>query len=239
MRKYVLTGLAAVFLMGITACNGNEDGETNAEAEETMANTNGAEENEAENNGNAEEVEAETEENEHENENEQGHDSDNSSVSVDTGASEVTITLPPSLFEEEDPEDMIAEEEEEGIYDVTMLEDGTVTYTMSKEKHEEMMQEMEKDINETIEETKNSEDFVSISDITYNDSYSEFTMIVEQETFENSFDGFAAFGLGLSGMFYQLFDGVDPDNFEVIVHFENEHTGEVFETMTFPEDLDF
>ena len=39
-----------------------------------------------------------------------------------------------------------------------------------------------------------------------NKSFSKFTLIVDKEAFENSFDGFAALGLAMTGMYYQAFE---------------------------------
>lgn len=79
---------------------------------------------------------------------------------------------------------------------------------------------MEDSLLESIKEIKNDEDFVSILDITYNKSFNEFIMIVDQDKFENSFDGFATLSLGMSGMFYQVFDGA-PNN-KVTVHIKKQ-----------------
>lgn len=160
------------------------------------------------------------------------------SIEVDKGIFSVEITLPASLFEGEDIDEVIAEAKEDGVSDVTVHDDGSLTYKMSKSKHNEMMREMKDDLIEYIEETKNSEDYRSIKDITYNKVFSEFTLVVDQEAFGNSFDGFAALGLGILGLYYQLFDGVAPDDYEVTVFIENANTGEVFDTIIYPDDLE-
>ncbi len=219
MKKHYLLGIAMIMVIIVVGCSNNDvNDELNGNVEETSVN----------NEDNSEMVEEET----------IGNESDNGSIGVEKNLFDVEITLPASLIEGEDPEEMIAGAEEEGIGEVFVNDDGSVTYSMSKSKHNEMMQGMEKDIQETIEETKNSEDFLSISDIKSNGSFSEFTIVVDQKSYENSFDGFAAFGLAMSGMFYQLFEGADPDSFEVIIHIENEETGEVFQTNTYPDDMD-
>jgi predicted small lipoprotein YifL len=134
------------------------------------------------------------------------------SIEVDKNLLSVEVTLPASMFEDQNIDDVIAQAKEDGVKEVIKNSDGSLTYKMSKSKHSEMMKEMQDQLTANIEEMKTSEDFVSIKDVTHNKSFSEFTMIVDKEAFENSFDGFAAFGLGLSGMMYQLFDGVNPDN---------------------------
>lgn len=108
---------------------------------------------------------------------------------------------------------------------------------MSKSAHRTMLQEMEDGIIESMEDYKNGEDFPSIKDISTNRSYTEFTMVVDREAFENSLDGFAALGLGFSSLYYQLFSGADPDTFQTTINFEDEETGEIFDTVVYPDAL--
>jgi Adhesin P1 N-terminal domain len=159
-------------------------------------------------------------------------------IDVDKGLLNVEITLPASFFEDEaDLESTKADAEKEGIK-VTKNDDGSLTYKMSKAKHKEMVQEMETEMVASIDEMKNSEDFTSIQDITYNDSFSEYTMIVDKETYENSFDSFAVFGLGLSGMYYQLFNGVNPEDYKVKIMVQDADTKEVISEVIYPDDLE-
>ncbi|WHY59892.1 hypothetical protein [Cytobacillus firmus] len=101
-----------------------------------------------------------------------------------------------------------------------------------------MMKEMETELQKTIADTKNGGDYPSVKDVTNNKDFSEFTLEVDREAFENSFDGFAAFGLGLSGMFYQLFNGVDPEDYEVKILVKDTATGEVFNEVIYPDALE-
>jgi major membrane immunogen (membrane-anchored lipoprotein) len=158
----------------------------------------------------------------------------NESVEVDKGLLNVEVTLPASMFEGEDVDATIAEVEKEGVK-ATKNEDGSVTYKMSKSKHKEMMQELESGIIESVEDMKNNTDFVSIQEITYNKSFSEFTMVVDQATYENSMDSFVIFGLGVSGMYYQLFNGADEDDYRVKIIVKDQATDEVFEEVVYPD----
>jgi hypothetical protein len=158
----------------------------------------------------------------------------NESVEVDKGLLNVEVTLPASMFEGEDVDASIAEVEKEGVK-ATKNEDGSVTYKMSKSKHKEMMQELESGIIESVEDMKNNTDFVSIQEITYNKSFSEFTMVVDQATYENSMDSFVIFGLGVSGMYYQLFNGADEDDYRVKIIVKDQATDEVFEEVVYPD----
>lgn len=159
-------------------------------------------------------------------------------IEVDKGLLNVEVTLPASLFQGEDLDRIIAEAEEAGVGEVSKNSDGSITYKMSKSQHKEMMMQMEKDLISSIEEMKNNSDLVSIQDITHNPSFSEFTLVVNKEAYENSFDGFAAFGLGISGMFYGILNGVEPDKNKITIFIKDEATQEVFEEMVYPDDLE-
>jgi hypothetical protein len=160
------------------------------------------------------------------------------SVEVDKKLFNVEITLPASMTEGESLDTIKADAKENGIKEVTENEDGSITYKMSKSTHKEMLKEISASIDETIEETKTSEDFVSIKDIKHNDSFSEFTMIVDKEKYENSMDAFATMTLGMSGMMYQMYEGVSEDDYSVTIQVEDEASGETFEEVVYPDDLE-
>lgn len=154
-------------------------------------------------------------------------------VEVGKGIFSVEITLPAALFEGEDINEVVAKAKENGISEVTVNNDGSITYRMSKSKHNELMREIKDGLLEYIEEIKSSEDYISIKDITHNKTFSELTLVVDQEKFENSFDGFAALGLGITSLYYQLFNGVSP--YKVTIFFKNAETGEIFNKVIYPE----
>ncbi len=161
-------------------------------------------------------------------------------VAVDKGLLDVVVTVPASFFEDEDEDinDIAAEAKENGMKSAVVNDDDSITYKMSKAKHKELMTEMKNNLIEYSDDLLSDEDFTSIKDITYTKKFTEFTIVVEKEAFENSFDGFAVFGLGMSGIYYQLFDGVNPEKLNVTIHTVDESTGEKIGTMNFPEDLE-
>ena len=156
-------------------------------------------------------------------------------VAVDKGLLNVEVTVPASFLEGEDIDTVVAQAKEDGIKDVKKNDDGSVTYKMTKAQHKEMMQEMKASVTEYVDELINDEDFASIKDVEYNKDFSKFTLEVDKEAFENSFDGFAAMGLAMSGMFYQVYDGVDAEKLNVTIDTVDQSTGEVFGTVNYPE----
>ncbi|MEZ2716134.1 hypothetical protein [Niallia circulans] len=162
---------------------------------------------------------------------------DEQKMNEDKGLLNVEITLPASLFEGEDIDSVIADVEKEGIK-VTKNEDGSLTYKMSKAKHKEMMKEMEASLEESIKEIKESDDYVSIKDITHNKAFSEFTLVVDKKKYEDSMDSFAIFTLGITGMMYQVYSGVDPDDYQVKILTKDEATKDVLDETIYPDDLE-
>ncbi|WP_423798282.1 hypothetical protein [Neobacillus sp. SAB-20_R2A] len=158
-------------------------------------------------------------------------------VNVDKGLLSVTITLPATMFEDQNVDEVVANAQKEGIT-ATKNADGSVTYKMSKSKHKEMMQEMKTTVIQTINDAKTGKDFQSIKDITYKDDFSEFTLVVDKAAYENSFDGFAALGLGMSGMMYELFNGVKPEEYKVTINIKDQATQNVFDQIVYPDALD-
>lgn len=161
-----------------------------------------------------------------------------SAAGVSKGLLNVEVTIPAEFFEEDELIDIAAQAEEEDGKVTTINDDGSVTYKMTKAQHKEMMKEMKVNLEEYVDELIVDDDFASIHDVTYNKNFSKFTMTVDQEAFENSFDGFAVLGVGMGGMFYQLYDGVNADKMNVAIDTVDESTGEVIGTVNYPEDLE-
>jgi major membrane immunogen (membrane-anchored lipoprotein) len=160
------------------------------------------------------------------------------SIDVEKGLFDVTITLPASMVELQDVETITEEAKEKGIKEVVINDDGSVTYKMSKSVHKQIMQEFRESFNQTVAELKDGGDFTSIRDVKYNKDLTSITLVVAREAFENSLDGFAIFGLGIAAMYYQLFDGVKAENIKVTIDIEDEATGELFQTVVYPDDLE-
>jgi hypothetical protein len=109
---------------------------------------------------------------------------------------------------------------------------------MSKSVHSQLMKELKEGFDETVEDYKTGSDFASIQDVKYNRNLSSITLMVDKEAFENSLDSLAVFGLGMVGMYYQLFDGVKADDIAVTIDIQDSATGEVISSVTYPDDLE-
>lgn len=156
-------------------------------------------------------------------------------MEVDKGLFETEVTLPASFFGGQTREEVEAGAKERGVAKVTANEDGSYTYKMSNKVYKEMLADTKEGMLEYVDELKKGESFTSIKDVKHNDALDEFTLIVDKEAFENSFDSMATLGLSITGMMYQTLSGAKPDKLKVTVHFQDETTGETFNTTVFPE----
>ncbi len=150
----------------------------------------------------------------------------------------VEVTIPKEFLQDDNFKEMIKEAEEDGIKEMTRNKDHSITLTMSEEQQEKILKDLVTEMDETIDEIEKNEDYPSIKTITYNDSFTEYKMEVNREVYEDSFDGFSVFGLGMSGILYQLFRGKEIKDSKIIVYVEDESSGEVFDKIPYPEALE-
>ena len=150
-----------------------------------------------------------------------GNNTSNVEITVPNGnnTSNVEITVPKSFLAPDSGEinydEIINKAKENGVKDVVINEDGSITYKMDKAQHDKMMTELRKNVKDTFDELINGEDFPSIKEIKSNESFSEIEVVVDRERFENSLDGIGILGIVFPSMLYQVFDGVDPENCKV------------------------
>src|SRR5690554_7493509 len=53
-------------------------------------------------------------------------------IEVDKGLFNVKVTLPASIFEGENMDDVVTQAKEDGVSEITVNDDGSITYKMSK-----------------------------------------------------------------------------------------------------------
>ncbi len=160
-------------------------------------------------------------------------------IEVERGLFDVSVTIPPGMVTADETENLKEETKEPEDVKIIENEDGSLTYKMSRAIHNKMMTEIRKDINSYVEEVLESTDFPTVKDIECDDSLTSVTITVtNEEEFKSGFDGFIIFGIGLQAMFYQAFDGVDSDNLNVVIDVKDQETGDIFDTVTYPEDLE-
>jgi hypothetical protein len=158
-------------------------------------------------------------------------------------ASTVEIKLPQSLMQAGEEEDSAASEtpqdyctrmlKEDGIKGCTVEADG-VKLTMTKAKHEELMSEMRKKMDEAVQSLTAEEAYSSIKSITHDDIISTFTITVDKAAFESSFAGMAVLALVVYGVMYNTLAG-HPDQ-KITFQLKDQDTGEQFDQSVYPDD---
>jgi len=155
---------------------------------------------------------------------------DSEGIQVDEGLLTVDITFPASLYalndEELTQEAVDAAAAEEGYLSGTLNSDGSATFTMTKLKQQELLDEMKRDFDTTIRET--IADYPNVKSITRNDDFSEITIEVTEQDLAT---GFLAFGFSFTAYFYQVLDGKE---FATDIVFVDASTGEELSRTSYP-----
>ena len=142
-------------------------------------------------------------------------------------AEDITLTMPSGFFEEGMTQEELDETaQESGWKSATLNEDGSVTFVVAKEKHEEMLQETRDMIEESIDELVSSGSCPSIISVEANDDYSVFKVTLNAEEVGMA-ESFSVLSFYMLGGMYQLVNGAEDNN--VTVQFVNEATGEVIQ----------
>ncbi|MCR5603004.1 MAG: hypothetical protein K6G27_04800 [Lachnospiraceae bacterium] len=148
-------------------------------------------------------------------------------VEVDKGLFNVTLNIPADFIGEITQEELDKTVKEKGYKSAKLNADGSVTYVINKEQHKEMLEGVNKSIDEGLAEIVNAEDNSSITNVTANDDYTSFTITTKSTSNDDIGlnETFAALTLYMYGGMYGAFSGERVDN--VHVDFVNEATGKV------------
>ncbi len=156
-------------------------------------------------------------------------------VQLDEGLLNIDLTLAASFFEDKTEEEIKAEAKENGYSDCKINEDGSVTYTMSKKKHAEMLNKMKNSFDEMIAGClEGDEEVASFIDIKHNEDYSKIDIYVDAELY-TMWDNLYALTFYIAGAYYQAFSGVANDEIDVVVNFIDNGTKEVLNTASYKE----
>lgn len=154
--------------------------------------------------------------------------SDSENDLVDKSLLNVTVTIPAKWFSESDTEitqDYLDKEvNEKGYISATLNSDGSVTYVMSKSKHNELLESIKDEINKSIKELID-DDSNSIIDIQINDDMTEFRVTLNNNSV-TLVESFATLAFDVYGGMYNIFAGKVVDNIKTI--FQNQ-SGETIE----------
>lgn len=202
--------LAVIMLLSLTACSSS----TNTESPSASDNTATVESDET--SSQEDQVEQQT---------------SGGEVQVDEGLLNVTITLPASYFEDMTDFDPDTYANEQGFKEVAVNEDGSISITMSKTKHNELMAQMKASLDQTFMELVEAEDTPYIKAVTASDGYTTVTVDVDKAGYESAFD-MTPLVIGISAMLYQQYDGSEL-HCEVIIR--DVDSGETLKSVVYPD----
>ena len=148
-------------------------------------------------------------------------------IEVDKNLFDVVITMPADLVGETTQEELDQQAAESGVHSITLNEDGSATYVMSKEQHKKLLEETRQSIQSSLDEMVGSEDSPNITSIEANDNFTSFT-VTTTSTELSLTEAFSVMGFYLYGGVYGIFSGETPDN--IHVDFVNADTGEIMES---------
>lgn len=181
-------------------------------------------------------TESETENNDQTDSSASGENTDNNGlddlesvgdIDVDKGIFDVKLTIPKDFVGDKTQEELSKAAEEKGYQSVTLNEDGSATYVMTKKQHKEMMKETRKNIDESLAEMIGSEDYPNITDIKANEDYTVFTVTTKSKDLDLS-ESFSVMAFYMYGGMYGIFSGDKPEN--VHVDFVNADSGEIIKS---------
>lgn len=202
--------LAVIMLLSLTACSSS----TNTESPSASDNTATVESDET----SSQEDQAEQQ-------------TSGGKVQVDEGLLNVTITLPASYFEDMTDFDPDTYANEQGFKEVAVNEDGSISITMSKTKHNELMAQMKASLDQAFMELIEAEDTPYIKAVTSPDGYTTVIVDVDKAGYESAFD-LTPLAIGISVMIYQQYDGSEL-HCEVIIR--DVDSGETLNSVVYPD----
>ena len=145
-------------------------------------------------------------------------------IDVDKNLFDVTITVPADLVGDTTQEELDAKAADSDIHSITLNDDGSATYVMSKSQHKKMMQELADNINSTLADMVGSEDYPNFTDIKANSDFTNFTVTTTSTELDLT-DSISIMGFYMYGGMYAIFNGSDVGN--IHVDFVNADSGEI------------
>ena len=149
----------------------------------------------------------------------------NDKIEVDENLLTVELTIPSDFVGETTQEELNQTvEEEDGLKSITLNEDGSATYVMTKKKHKEMMSEIKTGIDEELQAMVGSEDYPNFTKVEANENYTSFTITTTSSELDLA-ESFSVMSFYMQGGLYNVFNGTPADN--IHVDFVNADSGAI------------
>lgn len=144
-------------------------------------------------------------------------------VEVEENLFSIELTIPADYIGETTQEKLNQTADEKGFKSITLHEDGSATYIMTKKQHEELMNDIAIEIKSGLDEMVASEDY-NFTSIETNENFTNFK-ITTTSTELNMSESFSVMVFYMYGAMYHVFNGTTVDN--IHIDFVNADTGEI------------
>lgn len=162
-------------------------------------------------------------------------DEESEGIAVDKNILTIDITFPEEIVG--DTSNFNEKEylgQNEGMKSAKVNEDGSLTLTMTKKKHNELLEEMKLNMDDTFKELIEGEDTPYIKNIEHTEYYREVRVMVDKGAYEESFD-FTPYVIGVSAGMYQLYAG---EEYKSTIIMEDAETGEEIYSVVYPDEFE-
>lgn len=157
-------------------------------------------------------------------------------IEVDSNLLSVEVTFPASYFENVENFNADTFASENGYEKATQNEDGSVTVTMTKAKHQELLDSTKETIETTFQEIIQSADYPFVSDISHSDNFDTVTIKVDKTGYEQNqlVAAFLPLTVAVQPALYQVLDGKEA---HVTVEILDDNSGDTLTSVTYPDDI--
>lgn len=150
-------------------------------------------------------------------------------IKVDSDTSQVTIVVPAGLMVGDMSQKDLDEGAKKAGYDsITLNEDGSATYVMSKEKHQEMLSQLKASVDANVKALNDSAPKGVVS-VEANSDLSVIAIKVDSDTVPAE-ASFAALSLSGACAMYNAFNGTGSDGTKI--QYVNDATGQVIQEIS-------
>lgn len=150
----------------------------------------------------------------------------------------VTLTIPSVYFEEDELTEIVGDASSDNYESLTMNDDGSVTLVMTEKQHQAILAAVKESLISSAADAFPDDDCPSVKSMAFSDDFTEATLSVNYESYENSFDSLCEYTAIISCAIYQIFSGIDADNVSVTISVVDEESGEIKRSACYPEDYD-
>ncbi len=160
---------------------------------------------------------------------------ENGAISATEEDGKVKVVLPASVFGEDIEEAVESVKVNRGFENAAIGDNATVTFTMTKEQHEEWKADAAESAKISAEAIISDDRYLGMKEVTFNEDYTEANIVTAKAVYKSERDSVAAEGVANSVFFYQSISGKNAEELKCTVNFIDEASGEILETVVFPE----